>query len=345
MKLYKNPKPALFHFLATLAMFVSFTALSLQAQTSSERAGAAALKQKIASGKERRVIESPSRSDVILSAPESGVIDDGKYSKNKEAENLMNEGESYFRQGDFEEALNAYQKALKLDPNLYEAALFSGDAYVQTGSYDDAEAWYQKAIAINPNRETAYRCSAKPLMEQERYDLARDRFIEAYIVEPYNRFPVAGLIEWAQTTNTGILHPAIDVPEIKYDEKGNARSSLNINPAAEDGSAAWLAYVATRELWHREKYAKTFPKQKNYRRTLAEEAEALRGVIRAFKEKKAKNPNERLSLLSKLNDEGFLEPFILLALPDEGVAQDYPEYLKQNRDRLRQYVLKYVIKK
>lgn len=345
MKLYKNPKSALIRLLAALAIFASFTALSLQAQTSSESAVTAALKQKIAAGKEFAVTEPP-RNAVIVSTPESGVIDgDGKYSRNKEAENLMNEGESYFRQGDFEEAVNAYQKALKLDPNLYEAALFSGDAYVQTGSYDDAEAWYQKAIAINPNREAAYRRSAKPLMEQERFDLARNRYIEAYIVEPYSRFPVAGLIEWAQITNTGILHPVIDVPEIKYDEKGNAGSNLNVNPAAEDGSAAWLAYVATRELWHREKFARTFPKQKKYRHTLAEEAEALRGVIRAYREKKAKNPNEQLSLLSKLNDEGFLEPFILLALPDEGVAQDYPEYLKQNRDRLRQYVLKYVIKK
>jgi hypothetical protein len=55
--------------------------------------------------------------------------------------------------------------------------------------------------------------------------------------------------------------------------------------------------------------------------------------------------NEQLSLLSKLNDEGFLEPFILLAIPDAGIAQDHVEYMKRNRDKLRQYVLKYVIKK
>lgn len=332
MRLYKNLKASrLLPTAFALTMFALFTTLSLQAQSSeSSFGGVASARQKNA---------------VIGSVAETVVIDGGRYSKNREAENLMNEGESHFSQGEFEEALTAYQKALKLDPNIYEAALFSGDAYVATGTYDEAEIWYQKAIAINSLRETAYRRSAMPLMQQERYNEARDRYIEAYIVEPYNRFPVADLIEWARITNTGILHPAIEIPEIKFDEKGNARSNLNINLLGEDGSSAWLAYVSTRETWRRDKFAGTFPKQKNYRHSLAEEAEALRGVIKAFKEKKAKNPNQQLSLLSRLNDEGYLEPFILLAVPNEGIAQDYAEYLKQNRDRLRQYVLKYVIKK
>ncbi|HEX8247935.1 MAG TPA: tetratricopeptide repeat protein [Pyrinomonadaceae bacterium] len=277
----------------------------------------------------------------FASLPEDG----GKYSKNQEAENLMYEGESYFSQGEFEAALTAYRKALKLDPNIYEAALFSGDAYVQTGDYDEAEIWYQKAIAINPNRETAYRFSALPLMQQERFEQARDRYIEAYIVEPYSRLPVAGLIHWAQITNTAVLHPTIDVPEIKYDEKGNSKSALNINSLVEDGSTAWLAYAPARQAWRKDKFSKAFPNQKTYRHSLQEEAAALRGVLKAFKEKKPKNPNEQLSLLSKLNDEGFLEPFILLAMPDEGIAQDHVEYLKRNRDQLRQYILKYVVKK
>jgi len=280
---------------------------------------------------------------LILLAAFAALAEDGKYSKNQEAENLMREGESYFSQGEFEDALAAYQKALKLDPNIYEAALFSGDTYVQTGSYDEAEVWYQKAIAINPLRETAYRSWATPLMEQERYDEARDRLVEAYVVEPYSRFPVDGLIHWAQVTNTGILHPTINIPEIKYDEKGKA--VVNINPLAEDGSTAWTVYATTREAWRKDKFAKAFPKEKTYRHSLSEETEALRGVVKAFKEKKAKSANEQLSLLSKLNDEGYLESFILLAMPDAGLARDHAEYLKQNRDKLRQYVLKYVIKK
>lgn len=291
-----------------------------------------------------RGMKEPVVDAMISSLPEDGIIG-GKFSKNEEAENLMNEAESHFSQGRFDEALAAYQKALKLDANIYEAALFSGDVYTHKGKYEDAEVWYQKAITINPFRETAYRYSATPLMKQKKFELARDRYVEAFIVEPYSRFPVVGLSQWAEATSASLGHPKINVPEITRDEKGDSKSTINLNPLAEDGSVTWIAYVASRETWRKEKFAKTFPNEKNYRHTLQEEAEALRSVIRLFKEKKFKNPNEQLTMLSKLNDEGLLEAYILLAMPDEGIAQDHADYLKQNRDKLRQYVLKYVIRK
>ena len=321
--------------------------LLAQSKVTKDKAEAAQLtiraRKSFIAAKERGVNE-PILDALITSLPEDGIIA-GKYSKNAEADNLMNEAESYFSQGKYDEALAAYQKALKLDPNIYEAALYSGDVRTQKGRFADAETWYQKAITINPNRETAYRYSATPLMKQQKYELARDRYVEAYIVEPYSRFPIAGLNQWAQVTNAGLSHPKIEVPEIKYDDKGDAKTTLNINPATDDGSAAWLAYVATRETWRKDKFLKTFPNQKAYRHSLQEEAEALRGVIKLYKEKKGKNPNEQITTLSKLNDENLLEAYILLAQADEGIAEDHAEYLKQNRDKLRQYVLKYVIKK
>lgn len=321
--------------------------LLAQAKVTKDKAEAAQLtiraRKSFIAAKERGVNE-PILDALITSLPEDGIMK-GKYSKNEEAENVMNEAESFFAQGKYDAALAAYQKALKLDPTIYEAALYSGDVHTQQGKFADAETWYQKAIAINPNRETAYRYSATPLMKQEKYEQARDRYVEAYIVEPYSRFPVAGLSQWAQATRAGLGHPKIDFPEIKYDDKGDAKTTINVNPLADDGSMAWIAYVATREVWRKEKFAKTFPNQKTYRHSLQEEADAVRSVIRLFKEKKGKTPSEQLTTLSKLNDEGLLEAYILLARADEGISEDHPEYLKQNRDKLRQYVLKYVIRK
>src|SRR6266699_3434953 len=106
-------------------------------------------------------------------------------------------------------ALADYQKALQLDPKLYHAALFCGDVAMQNGDYNQAEIWYQKAITINPLKETAYRYSATPLMKQEKTDAARDRYVEAFIVEPYSRFARAGLIQWSQLTGRNIGHPEI----------------------------------------------------------------------------------------------------------------------------------------
>ncbi|MBS1794989.1 MAG: tetratricopeptide repeat protein [Acidobacteria bacterium] len=281
---------------------------------------------------------------LIASIPEDGVVG-GKFSKNEEAENAMNEAEAFFSQGKMDEALAAYQKAFKLDPKIYEAALFSGDVYTQKGDYENAEVWYKTAIIIDPNRETAYRYSATPLMKQKKIEQARDRYIEAYIVEPYSRFAISGLTQWGQATGTRLGHPRIDVPEITIGPDGKSKSTINVNPLADDGSMAWAMYVATREIWRKEKFAKTFPNEKAYRHSLPEEAEALREVIRMVQSQKAriKKLDPQLETLIKLDQDGVLEAYILMAMPDKGIAQDHAEYLAKNRDKLRQYVLKYVI--
>jgi tetratricopeptide (TPR) repeat protein len=268
------------------------------------------------------------------------------FSPNAEADRLMREAESFFARGKQDEALASYQKALALDPELYEAALYCGDVYTHRGDFAQAEVWYQKAIRIDPTRETAYRYSATPLMKQKKYEEARERYVEAFINEPYNRYTAAGLSQWAQTTNTRLGHPAIDIPtSVTFDAKGNA--SVKLDPAAlgkDDGSFAWVGYGATRTLWRREKFARTFPRETVYRHSLAEEAEALRGVVSmAAAGGKTKTLGPALSKLKRLDEEGLLEAYILLARPDDGIARDHPAYLKQNRDRLRRYVVAYVL--
>lgn len=292
--------------------------------------------------------DEPKLDALILSLPEDGSDSPG-FTPNTKVNQIMQEGEAFFSQGKPDEALKKYQEALELDPKLYHAALFSGDIYLQKGDFANAEIWYQKAIAIDPNKETAYRYSATPLMKQHKTEEARDRYIEAFIVEPYNRFARGGLIQWAQATQTPLAHPDIAVPtNVTFDEKGDAKINLDASAllgGKDDGSFAWISYGATRSTWRKEKFAKTFPNEKTYRHTLAEEADALRSVVSvATADKKDKKLSPSLARLKKLDEEGLLESYILIARPDDGIAQDYPAYLKQNRHKLRRYMTQYVVK-
>lgn len=292
-------------------------------------------------------VREPSIDALIQSIPADGS-EAGAFSQNAEANRLMNDAEAFFSQGKLDDALANYQKALQLDPKLYEAALFSGDVYMNRNDFAQAEVWYQKAIQIDPNRETAYRYSATPLMKQHKYEEARDRYVEAFISEPYNKYSVAGLTQWAQVTNTKIAQPDINVPtHVTFDEKGEPKIDLDASVfpgGKDDGSFGWIAYGTTRTEWRKEKFAKTFPKEKTYRHSLAEEADALRVVITlATSDKKLKNLNPSLARLKKLNDEGLLEAYILFARADRGIAEDYPVYLAQNRDKLRRYVVEYIL--
>lgn len=290
-------------------------------------------------------IEEPIVEALIESIPKDGA-EGAAFSQNIRANALMVQAEGLFGQGKMDGALKSYQMALQLDPKLYYAALFSGDVFMQQDDFENAEIWYKKAIAIDPTKETAYRYSATPLMKQGKKQEARDRYIEAFITEPYNKFTTAGLVQWAQATETSLAHPAIDIPtSVTFNEKGEAKINLDTSAITndDDGSFAWLSYGATRTKWHNEIFAQKFPGEK-YRHSLAEEAEALRGVIRlATADKRTKALSASLFKLKKLNDEGLLEAYILLAKADTGIAQDHPAYLKENRDKLRRYVLEYVV--
>ncbi len=275
-----------------------------------------------------------------------GLPKDGSesgFSDNADANRLIQRGEAAFSSGKMDEALALYKEALTVDPRCYHAALFAGDVNMHKSSFAEAEKWYQKAISIDPLQETAYRYSATPLMKQQKYDQARDRYVEAFIVAPYNRLAMSGIIGWGEITQTKLSHPKIDVPEIKIGDDGKANTTLNINPLVDDGSMAWASYVVTRELWRKEKFEKQFPKASAYRHTLQEEVDALRSVVSTAKTLKAKKLNDQINVLAKLDQEGLLEAFILMAIPDQGIAQDHRGYLIANRDKLRRYVVAYVI--
>jgi tetratricopeptide (TPR) repeat protein len=263
-----------------------------------------------------------------------------QYSQNKDAEKAMVEGESFFVQSNYDEAIKKYELALSLDPKIYRAALSGGDSFVQKNDWASAEKWYQRAIATDPDRETAYRYSATPLMKQKKFDLARDRYIEAFITEPYSNLARGGIGQWAEVSGATLGHPIVEVPQVTFDAAGKAVPKTAIK--ADDASAKpWLDYLAVREAWKKTKFSKTFPKETAYRHTMQEETEALRAAVAAAV--KQKSPNLQFELLGKMDKDGVLEPFVLLALVDEGIAADHPQYLKTGRPQLRQYVVKYLI--
>lgn len=79
-----------------------------------------------------------------------------------------------------------------------------------------------------------------------------------------------------------------------------------------------------------------------------EELEALEAVAKSVRQDmeagalKRENLAPGLSTLLALQDAGMLEPFILLQLPDSGIAVDYAPYRKEKRETLKRYLDAYV---
>jgi tetratricopeptide (TPR) repeat protein len=289
---------------------------------------------------------------VVASMIES-VADDGgedaafKFSKKKEANDAMQAGEAAFAKKDFIKASELYQQALMLDPTLYEAALYVGDSYFGAAEQRKAAEWFARAVAINPDRETAYRYWADSLMKQTRVTEAGDKYVEAYIAEPYNRLANSGLSGWANKVGIDLAHPDITFSaNVKGQENGN--STLTLDPDAlkkdDKSSSAWLVYGFTRSTWVQGEFKKQYPEEPSYRHSLKEEIAAIRAALKMVNaEKDAKTIDPSLIALAKLDKEGLLEPYILLAKADDGIARDFQAYRKSHIDKLREYVTRYVL--
>ena len=258
------------------------------------------------------------------------------------AERALMEGEEAFNKGDFKAALAGYGKAEKLDPKLYEAPLYSGDVYWKMQDVTKAGEAYARAIAIDPDRDTAYRYWGNVLMSSDKMAEAREKLIDAVVAQPYQRATWSFLGNWAEKNNVKLAHPRVVIPNSVSTEKG--KTTITIDPktlTADDGSSYWLAYSGQKALWMNEKFAKEFPKETKYRHTLREEADCLRLVATIAADKK-NILDVSITNLVKLEKEGLLEAFILFSMADQGISEDYSFYRKNNRDKLRKYLMDYV---
>lgn len=269
----------------------------------------------------------------------------------KDVDEAMHEGNTAFAQGDFPKALESYQRALLLDPKRYEAALYIGDVYFKSADQAKASEWFARAIEIDPDRETAYRYWGDSLMRQGRATEAGDKFVESYLAEPYSQIARAGFLSWAEKMHVALAHPRVELPA-SVDKKGEKETTISLDPNMlkkddKSGStAAWLTYTLVRANWATSEFLKQYPNEKTYRHSLKEEAAALRAALKTLDEQKKVKPENiepSLRIIRKLDKEGLLEAFILLALPDEGIASDFKAYRTTHIEDLRRYVKQYVL--
>ncbi|HEY7403121.1 MAG TPA: tetratricopeptide repeat protein [Candidatus Angelobacter sp.] len=279
---------------------------------------------------------------------------DTQFSQNPLVEQAMRAGEAAFSRRDYDEAIRNYSKALELEPKNYAAVLFIGNSLFRKHEFAKADEWYEKAIQLEPNIETAYRYYADTLARQGDMAKSRSMLIHAAVAEPYNRMVWRDLMTWAALNDTrinfkyaGLLadpNPEARKNEPLFEVKLFPQRPRNL-------SDAWREYQLVRGDWQeRGKFKQHFPQETGYRHSLAEEAEALTAEVRALQALRGDietaemvMEDSSLLLLVKLHEAGVLEPYVLFRLGDDGIAKDYADYRSQHRDKLEEYMDKFVV--
>lgn len=285
---------------------------------------------------------------LLASIPEDGSKT--PFTDKANVNEAMNRGEAAFANGKWQEAIAAYKQALELDPTLYSAALDIGDTYYRLKQTDLAGEWFAKAIQINPNQEIAYRYWGDALVQDGKMKEARAKFIDGLVAFPYQPTSWNGLNGWLSRNHLKYREIPIHVPAgPQIGAKGE--TTINVDPATmsndSSATAAWITYPMERARWQKEEFAKQYPQEKSYRHSLKEEVAALSLAAKVFDElqqkKKDDKPDPGLSLLSRFKAEGMLEPYVLLIKADRGIAQDYEAYRDAHREKLIEFVDKYVV--
>ena len=276
------------------------------------------------------------------------------YSPRQEVNAAMQRAEADFARGDLDKAIDGYIQASLLDPNLYEAALFTGDAFYKLHKAGSAGEWFKRAIQIDPNRETAYRYWGDALVSIGDMPSAREKFIQGVIAEPYGRNSWMGLNQWAGRAKVTLNWVRLqDKSAVTQKDEKNINITLDNSLGAKKDDptlAAWTTYAMERALWHGDKFKQEFPNEPKYRRTLREEADCLHVMVTVLTgqkdfEKKKKDLDPSLVQVVAIDQGGFLEPFVLLNRADNEIAQDYVTYRAADRDKIFRYFDEFVVPK
>jgi len=281
----------------------------------------------------------------ILLVPEDGS--EPAFSDRKEVDDAMKKAEADFVRGDLDKAREGYLRALILDPQNYEAALFTGDVYFKQHIYGSAGEWFARAIQINADRETAYRYWGDALTAMGKTAEAREKYIRAVVAEPYNQRSLMGLNQWARDANIPLNWVRLtDKSKATTTEKGGTITIDSSVQKDDPALAAWLVYSASRLQWQREKFKQEFPNEPKYHHTLREEAESLHLMVSVLsRPENASKLEPSLAALVKIDQAGFLEPFALLNRADSEIAQDYVPYRAAHRDTIYRYFDEFVVPK
>lgn len=295
---------------------------------------------------------------LLRAMPGNGQV---QFSQSPAVEEAMQAGEAAFSRRDYDEAIKNYFKALQIEPGNYSATLFIGNTYFRKNEFAKAREWYEKAIQLDPNTETAYRYYAEMLARAGDMVNSRSMLIHAAVAEPYNRMVWRDLMTWATLNNTKLdfnyagasPDPSpLKQPEVNAPPKSDPFFDVKLFPERPRKlSDAWLAYDSVRKSWKNGvKFKQHYPQEAEYRHSLVEETEALTAEVRVLERLKGDidtaepiNENQSLSLLLQLYQAGLLEPYVLFRLGDEGIAKDYPAYRSMNRNKLEEYLDKFVV--
>lgn len=156
-----------------------------------------------------------------------------------DAISAFNEAETAYGAMQWDKAASAYKRALDLDPQFTNAALYLGDVYYMQKQYSQAEPWFRKATEMEPRYARAWRFLTDCLGHMDRVKDAYSACLGAIAAQP-NDYTAWGRLRQVNRSQgyPALIRfhwPEVDESQIKKDKDG--RLELLVPTLKSDDSA------------------------------------------------------------------------------------------------------------
>lgn len=166
----------------------------------------------------------------------------------QEALEPFNLAESAFQAQKWDEAIAGYKKALSLDPDFTDAALYLGDVYFSQKQYAQAEPWFKKATTLEPRYARAWRFLADCQADQGHLEDAAATDLSAIASQP-NDFTAWGRLRqiYKMQGKVALVRfrwPSVNESQVKDGKPGDLQ--INLAGLSDDDSpesAAMTTYA------------------------------------------------------------------------------------------------------
>jgi tetratricopeptide (TPR) repeat protein len=214
-----------------------------------------------------------------------------------QARDNLNKGVQAFTEAHYENAINYFKEAVRLDPELTNAEIYLATAYAQMfipGAQSEenqkyaemAESTFQQVLARDPGNVHAVAGLASIYQNTSQFDKSHDYYLKYAGLDPTNPIPLyaVGTVDWIIVSN--LQNPRPEEEQAKLIEEGlnYLDKALALNPDYEEA-------MAYKNLLYRQKARLAGLIAENQAATVKDRAERD-GILAAAEEEKKKHTAE-----------------------------------------------------
>ena len=107
-----------------------------------------------------------------------------KQNNSASSNDLLEEGKTYYNNGEYDKAIEIFKKAVEINPNDDDSWRWLGNSYYKNGQYQEAIKSFKKAVELNPNDANNYYWLGRSYNDNEQYKEAINSLVKATQLVP-----------------------------------------------------------------------------------------------------------------------------------------------------------------